>query len=303
MGCKRLVLFGLIVLCVTGQDFREAQFERNAAGHRYTDSPVWSPSVKGLLFADVPNNTIHAFIPGEGVALYKDGLAGPSGLAYDPQGRLVVAETRGRRLIRFPKGNNQRFDVLVDNFEGKKFNAPNDLTIRRDGSIYFTDPAFGKQEETRELDFYGVFHINPRGQVSIVAKMKGRPVGVALSPNGKTLYVTNADERCVYAYDLDSKGAASNERVLISKTEGVPGGIETDGKGNLYVAENRLRLYNAQGKLLDSAQLSEKPSNVGFGDEDGLTLYITARKSLYRTRVKIGGSSFDNKSEPIADLQ
>ncbi|MDX2269744.1 MAG: SMP-30/gluconolactonase/LRE family protein [Bryobacter sp.] len=295
-------LCGIFASLAWAQDFQNVMFERNAAGHRFTDAPLWSATVGGALFADVPNNTIHAFIPGKGVAVFKKDLLGPSGLAYDPQGRLVVAETRGRRLIRFPKANNQKFDILVDQFEGKKFNAPNDLVIRKDGQLYFTDPAFGSQEASRELDFYGVFHLNSKGEISVVAKPQGRPGGLALSPDGKILYVTNSDERRVYAYDLDGKGVANNERVLISQTEGVPAGIETDEKGNLYVAENKLRLYSPEGKLLDAAILSEKPSNVAFGDPDGLSLYITARHSLYRTRVKIGGAGFDPKSPPTNPL-
>jgi gluconolactonase len=295
MGFGWLRIF-LVCGALSGQDFSEIQFERNSTGHRFTDSPVWSAAVAGVLFADVPNNTILAFMPGKGVGKYKTDLAGPSGLAYDAEGRLIVAETRGRRLLRFPVDDKKPVEVLAERFEGKRLNAPNDVVVRKDGQIYFTDPAFGIQQDTMELAFYGVYHLTPKGELNVIAKPKGRPNGIALSPNGKVLYVTNSDERRIYAYDLDGRGAASGERVLVAKTEGIPGGMETDEKGNLYVAENTLRVYSAQGKLINALTLSEKPSNVAFGDADGLTLYITAQTGLYRTRVKVGGTGFSVKS-------
>lgn len=288
---------GLCLAFVLGaQDFSEVQFERNAVGLRYGEGPVWSKAVAGILFADVPNNVIQAFVPGKGVGKFKEQLQGPSGLAMDSDGRLIVAETRGRRLIRYPAGQDKDFEVLVDKFEGKKFNAPNDVVVRKDGQIYFTDPAFGAQADSMELGFYGIYHVTTKGEVSLVAKPKGRPNGLALSPNGKILYVTNSDERKIYAYDLDGRGKATGERVVVAKTDGIPDGIETDEKGNLYVAEDTLRVYTPAGKNLESMRLAEKPSNLAFGDPDGLTLYVTTKTGLYRTRVKLGGAGFGPKS-------
>jgi gluconolactonase len=285
-----------VAVALAAQDFSEVQFERNAVGLRYGEGPVWAKSVNGMLFADVPNNVIQAFVPGKGVGKFKEQLQGPSGLALDADGRLIVAETRGRRLIRYPAGQDKNFDVLVDKFEGKKFNAPNDVVVRKDGQIYFTDPAFGAQMDAMELNYYGIYHVTPKGEVSLVAKPKGRPNGLALSPNGKILYVTNSDERKIYAYDLDGRGRASGERVVVAKTDGIPDGIETDEKGNLYVAEDTLHVYTPAGKSIESLKLAEKPSNLAFGDPDGLTLYVTTKTGLYRTRVKLGGAGFGPKS-------
>ncbi len=279
-----------------GQDFSEIQFERNAVGHRFADSPLWSPAVAGLLFADVPNNTIHAFLPGKGVGKYKVDLNGPSGLALDAEGRLIVAESRGRRLLRFPLDERKAPEVLAERFEGKRLNAPNDVVVRKDGQIYFTDPAFGNQQDSRELDFHGIYHLSPKAELSLVAKWKGRPNGIALSPNGKLLYVTDADERRIVVFDLDGRGKASGERVVVAKTEGIPAGLESDEKGNLYVAENSLRVYNPSGKVIGTLLLSEKPTNVTFGDPDGLSLYITGPSGLFRARVKVGGAGFTGKS-------
>ncbi len=279
-------------LAAFAQDFSEIQFEKNAANLRFTDGPAWSKTLNGLIFTDVASGSVQIFVPGKGVSLYREGLAGPSGLAIDSENRLLIAESRGRRLIRVPVGQDKDVEVLAERFEGKRLNAPNDLVVRKDGHIYFTDPAFGMQTEAKELDFHGIFHLTPKGELEVIAKPKGRPNGITLAPNGRILYVTNSDERKVYAYDLDGRGKASGERVLVNKTEGVPAGIETDEKGNLYVAEGSLQVYSPSGQPIHRLVLAEKPSNVAFGDPDGLTLYVTAKTSLYRTRVKTGGAGF-----------
>ena len=136
---------------------------------------------------------------------------GPSGNAFDSEGRLYTCETRTRRVTRTDKKG--AIEVLAEKWEGKRLNAPNDIVVSRSGHVYFTDPAFGWQSDQRELDFYGVYHIPPKGAMRLVAKPAGRPNGIALSPNGRILYVVNADERNVRAYDLDRNGDASNERV------------------------------------------------------------------------------------------
>ena len=124
----------------------------------------------------------------------------------------------------------------------------------------------------------------------MIAKPKGRPNGIALSPNGRILYVTNSDEHNVRAYDLDHNGAASNERVLVSGIDGVPDGIRVDEKGNLYLAADKIEVYTPEGKHLGSIDTPETPSNCAFGDADFEGLYITARTSVYRVRLNVKGS-------------
>jgi gluconolactonase len=180
--------------------------------------------------------------------------------------------------------------VLASRFEGKRLNAPNDIVVRRDGHVYFTDPAFGNQEDSRELDFYGIFHITPKGDLELTAKWKTRPNGITLAPNGRILYVADSDARCVRALDLDRAGAASNERVVIDKIPGVPDGIRTDEKGNIYVAGKNVYVYSPQAKLLGDIALAETPSNVAFGDADLESLFITARTAVYRVRIGVKGA-------------
>jgi gluconolactonase len=229
--------------------------------------------------------------PGGTDVVFAERAGGAMGNAYDTDGRLYSCEFRQRRVTRTLK--NGRVEVLAERFEGKRFNAPNDIVVRRDGQVYFTDPAFGSQQDTRELDFYGVYHVTPKGELDVVAKWKTRPNGIALSPNGRTLYVSDSDQRSVRAYDLDGKGAASKERIVVDKIDGVPDGLRTDEKGNLYVAANEVYVYdlsNNPAKLLGEIPLAETPSNLAFGDADMETLYITARTSVYRVRLGVKGA-------------
>jgi gluconolactonase len=277
-------------LPVLAQDFEDIKVERAAGRLLFADGPAWirEGSREGwLLFSDVPADRIMKLAPGEGVESYREQSNGAAGNTFDSQGRLYTCETHARRVTRTDKKG--KVDVLADKFEGKRLNAPNDIAVRHDYQVYFTDPAFGNQLETRELDFFGVYHVTPKGDLEVIARPKGRPNGVALSPDGKTLYITNSDEKNVRAYDLDKNGAASNERIVISGIEGVPDGIRTDERGNLYVAAKGVQIYTGQGKLIRQILMSEKPSNLAFGDADMQSLYVTARTSVYRLRVPVKG--------------
>ena len=277
----------LFALTVLGQDFSHIAIEKVDAGFRFTEGPVWSRE-GFLLFSDVPNNQIRKLVPGERSVAFRDDSHGANGNTFDAQGRFYSCESKTRRVVRMDKKG--KMEVLAEKWEGKRLNAPNDIVVRKDGQIYFTDPAFGDQADTRELAFYGVYHINPKGVMNLIARPAGRPNGIAFSPNGRILYVANSDDRNVRAYDVDHNGAVSNERVVVSNIDGVPDGIRLDEKGNLYVTAKGVAVYTAEGKLLHTIELSETPANCAFGDPDLQTLYITARTSLYRVRLNVKGS-------------
>jgi gluconolactonase len=283
----RIAVLFLCLLPSWAQDFSGLRIERVSAGHRFTEGPVWSPE-GFLLFSDVPNNRILKFVPGKGTETFRENSNGANGNAIDRQGRLYTCESRTRRLVR--SGAKGQPAVLAEQWQGKRLNAPNDVVVRRDGHLWFTDPAFGNQADTRELDFYGVYHIPPKGPMELVARPQGRPNGIALSPDGRILYVANSDEKNIRAYDVDRQGAASNERVVVSNIDGVPDGIRTDEKGNLYVTARGVAIYSPQGRLLHTIELPETPANCAFGDPDLQTLYITARTSVYRVRLNVKGS-------------
>ena len=221
------------------------------------------------------------------VARFRDYLLrgeanGPAGNAFDVQGRLYTCETRTRRVTRTDRAG--KIEVLADKWDGKRLNAPNSITVTKNGSVYFTDPAFGVQSDHRELDFYGVYHIPIKGPMALVAKYATRPRGIALSPNNRTLYISNADDRNVRAFDLDKNGEPSNERVLIAKIDGIPGGMTVDDKGLIYIVANGIGVYSPDGKRVHRIEIRERTSACVFGEADLKSLFLTARGDVYRAR-------------------
>jgi gluconolactonase len=271
------------------QNFDNLQIDKVATGYAFTEGPAWSP-MGFLIFSDTPNNKLLRFMPGAPAELFRENSNGANGNRFDAQARLYTCESHTRRLTRTDKKG--KVEVLAERWQGKRLNAPNDLAIRKEGDVYFTDPAFGNQQDARDLDFFGVYHISRKGELEVIARPKGRPNGIALAPDGRTLYVDNSDEKNVRAYDLDKNGAASNERTLISGIDGVPDGICVDEKGDLYVAANQLQVYSPDGKALGMIPLEETPSNCTFGDPDLGSLYVTARTSVYRVRLDVKGIAY-----------
>ncbi len=268
------------------QDFSKLAIEKVAGGFTFTEGPVWSRD-NYLLFSDPPENKIWR-ITAEGKSIYRAASNGANGNTFDTQGRLYTCESKSRRVTRTDKKGN--IEVLADKFEGKRLNAPNDIVVRKDGHVYFTDPSFGAQADHRELDFYGIYHIPPKGLLELVAKTPGRPNGIALSPNGKLLYVADSDERLIRVFDVPQTGKPANGRTLISQIDGPPDGIRTDDKGQIWVTCNNIAVYAPDGKKVGKIDFPETPRNLTFGDSDFSTLYVTALKSVYRVQLTIKGS-------------
>jgi gluconolactonase len=245
---------------------------------------VWSREGY-LLFSDYSRDRIYKYVPGQTPEVWREGSNGTNGNTMDAQGRLYSCEYKARRVTRTDKAG--KMEVLAARFEGKRFNAPNDIVVRRDGHVYFTDPLFTPLDQ-REIDFYGVYHITPAGQIEAIARMTTRPNGIALSPDGRTLYVANTDERNVRAYDVDAGGKTSNERVLATLDAG-PDGMRVDTKGNLYFAARGVQIYSPTGTLLGKIAAPVSPRNIAFGDADMKTLYLVGN-SIYKVRVDTPGS-------------
>jgi gluconolactonase len=282
----RIALLLVAAALLPAQDFSDFHVEKVATGMHFTDGPAWS--LEGfLVFSDTVTDKLQKFTPGKGVTDFASRAGGAAGNAYDEQGRLYTCEFRERRITRTSK--NGKMDVVAARFEGKRLNAPSEIVVRRDGNAYFADPAFGDQQDSRELDFNGVYRITPRGEVEAIARWKTRPNGIALSPNGRTLYVSDADARSVHAFDLDRGGAASNDRVVIARVPGVPAGLSTDEKGDLFVAGRYVYIYSPKGEQLREIKLSETPSNLTFGDPDFQSLYVTTHTAVYRIRLNVKG--------------
>jgi gluconolactonase len=285
LRCFALLALGALI--GFSQEMTDREINKVAAGYRYLSGAVWSRDGY-VLFADVPSNQILRWIPGQKPDAFMEDAQGASGMAYDSQGRLYLCEGRARRVVRIDK--KKHMEPLAEKWQGKRFNAPNDIVVRRDGNAYFTDPAFGYQQDQRDLDFYGVFRITSKGELELVSKSQTRPNGVALSPNGRILYVSDSDRRAVRAYDLDKSGAASNERTFIRGIDGVPAGMCVDEKGNLYLTGKSVQVYSPEGKRISHIELPSTSSNCAFGEADLQSLLITAGPSLYRVRLNVKGA-------------
>ncbi len=281
----RSLLLLLMASGLAAQDFSHLQVEPVAEGFPGGEGPVWS---RGgfLIFSDYSKDRLYKYVPGGTPQVYREESHGANGNTMDRQGRLYSCEYKARRVTRSER--NGRIEVLVDKFEGKRFNAPNDIVVRRDGQVYFTDPLFTPLEQ-RELDFYGVFHVTPKGKIEAIARMKTRPNGVALSPDGRILYVANTDEKNIRAYALDREGNASGERIAIADLPAGPDGIRTDVKGNLYVAARGVVVYSPDGSVLGKIAPPVNPRNLSFGDKDLRTLYMVGN-SIFRVRLDVAGS-------------
>lgn len=264
-----------------------AGVEKVAGGFGFVEGPAWSRQGY-VLFSDIPNGRIFKIGSQGPAVVYRDHSNAANGNALDVKGRLYTCERDGRRVARME--TDGKITVVADRWQGKKLNSPNDVVVRRDGHVYFTDPASTAVKEPQELGFNGVYHVTPAGELSLVTRSMRRPNGVTVSPDGKLLYVADSDLKTVVAFDLDAQGNASGERVLISGIEGTPDGLRVAESGNLYVACRGIAIYTPEGKFLRMIEFPETPVNCTFADPDLRTLYVTARTSLYRVRISEPGS-------------
>jgi len=269
---------------------KDARLEKVADGFQFTEGPVWNPA-GFLLFSDIPANQIVKFVPGAAPTAFRTPSGNSNGLTYDRAGRLLACEHSNRRVTRQEADGS--LTVLASSYDGKKLNSPNDIVVRSDGTIYFTDPPYGIREEQKELPFQGVYKISPEGKLTLLAQDFDRPNGIALSPDEKTLYVDDSARLHVRAFAVAPDGSISHGRILAelkSARQGVPDGMKVDRKGNLYVTgPGGVWVFDKRGKHLGTILMAELPANCGWGDADYRTLYLTARTGLYKIRLKIPG--------------
>jgi gluconolactonase len=283
----------------------DAKIEVLASGFNWSEGPVWKDG--GIVFSDVPENTVFGWKEGEKAAsvvlkpsgsLNGKGGQGSNGLAVDAQGHLVLCQHGERRVARLEKDGS--FTALADRFEGKRFNSPNDLVIAKSGIVYFTDPPYGLKKGTDqpELDFHGIFSVDASGKVSLLDKAVRFPNGIALSPDEKTLYVAVSDpqDSRVIAYDLAASGGTSrllfNAQSLKSpQRKGGCDGMKVDVQGNIWTTgPGGMLILDPKGKHLGSILTGQATANCAWGGEDRSTLYITADMFLLRVKTKTRGS-------------
>jgi len=272
---------------------RDSRLERLATGFQFTEGPVWNVSEGSLLFSDIPANRICKWSPDKGVTVFRDLSGNSNGLTYDKEGRLVACEHSNRRVSRTEKDGS--CTVLADRFRGKRLNSPNDVVVKSDGTIYFTDPPYGIKPEEQELQFQGVFRFKPETEkLTLLVDDFNKPNGLAFSPDDKVLYIADSSElRHVRAFDVNRNGTLSNGRLFAeirSDLPGSPDGMKVDVEGHLYVsAAGGVWVFSDEGEHLGVIKTPEIPANCAFGDRQWKSLYITARTSLYRIRLNAPG--------------
>ena len=287
----------------------DARIEVLSGGFTWTEGPVWVDDESGghLLFSDIPRNSIFRWSEGRGIELFMQpsgytgvtyyGLEpGSNGLALDPKGRLTACEHGDRRVSVLTRGGGKR--TLVDNYQGRRLNSPNDLVFDNGGSIYFTDPPYGLPEREsdprRELDFCGVYRLDPDGSLTLLSKQLARPNGIGLSPDQRTLYVAQSDQANPIWMSFpinDDKTLGEGKEILSAKDfvnefPGLPDGLAVATNGVIFGSgPGGIYVITPEGKLLGRLITGGRTSNCTFGS-DGKTLYITADAYLCRVKLK-----------------
>ena len=279
-----------------------ASVERLATGLRWAEGPVWFGDARHLLVSDIPNDRILKWEEETGaVSVYRRPSAYANGNTRDRQGRLVTCEHGGRRVTRTE--HDGAITVLMDRFEGKRLNSPNDVVVKSDGSIWFTDPPFGLlndyEGERAPQDLPAcVYRLDPEtGQATVLDDGVAGPNGLAFSPDERTLYVveSRANPRNILAYDVQ-ENRITNRRVLIDAGPGTPDGFRLDEDGNLWCGWGMgtpeldgVRIFSPAGEPIGHIQLPERCANLCFGGPKRNRLFMAASQSIYALYVNTRG--------------
>jgi len=282
----------------------DARMEKLVEGLDWSEGPVWDDKTRALYFSDVPQNVVYKW-DGKALSEYlrpsgytgtepRGGEPGSNGLAIR-DGKLYLCQHGDRRVAAWD-AEGKKFVTVAGDFEGKKFNSPNDLCFDRSGHLFFTDPPYGLpknvDDPTKQIDYQGVYRVSPDGKITLLTKEMTRPNGIALSPDQKTLYVANSDPKqaIIKAFPIQDDGTLGEGKVLfdatpmVGKQKGLPDGLKVDTKGNLWATgPGGVLILTPDGKHLGTLATGEATANVAFGD-DGSTLYICA--DMYIAKIK-----------------
>ncbi len=272
-----------LLLGISGQS--NYNLEKLADGFTFVEGPVW---VDGkLLFSDIPENIIYAWSKDTGTKVYYKPSGNSNGLALDSEGNLVLAQHGKRRVARLTNDNEEI--PLVDNYKGKSFNSPNDLTIDSKGSIYFTDPPYGINPEQEELGFYGIFKLTTEGNLYLLDSSLIRPNGIILSLDEKKLIVSDSQEKKLFVWDIVNDSTITNKRILIEmdkSLEGTTDGLKMGEDGLIYSAgPGGIWILNLDGQVIERIDVPGQTTNCNWGP-DGKVLYITSGDAIYCLTIK-----------------
>ena len=273
------------------------QLERVASGFSWAEGPVWNFEAGYLTFSDVIANTMYRYDGAGDLQTYRSPSNHANGQTRDVTGTLIACEHQTRRVTRETADGTQ---TLVDSYHGRMLNSPNDVVAARDGSLIFTDPAFGldKVEEggggERALPFQGVYRIAPGSdEAELLVEDCVGPNGLALSPDEEVLYVADTERSHIRSFRIGAGWDLSTDAVLTqvpSEGDEVPDGMKVDVQGNIYcTGKGGVWIFSPEGVVLAHILVPETTANLAWGDEDARTLYITATTSLYRLRCRETG--------------
>jgi gluconolactonase len=265
-----------------------AKVERLATAMQFIEGPVWINKDGGfLVFSDIPANELKRWDAKKSVTTFRQPSNAANGNTLDLQGRLVSAEHGAHRVSRTEK--NGDVVTLVDSFEGKKLNSPNDVVVKSDGTIWFTDPDYGLAGRTKEQPGNYVYRFDPKSKnTTPVVKDFDKPNGLCFSPDENRLYVADSGTpRHIRVFDVGRDGSLTQGRVFASIDKGGPDGIRCDASGRVWSSSgDGAQIFSADGKLIGRILLPESAANLTFGGKDGHRVFLTARKSLYAVESK-----------------
>lgn len=280
---------------VVGEDIA---CEQIATGFLFTEGPLWHAREGYLLFSDMPGDHLRKWSPQGGVTTFRKPCNQSNGLAWDRQGRLIACEHASSRLTRTePDGS---ITALASQLEGKELNSPNDVVVKSDGSIYFSDPTYGRNEyygtpRPTQLDFRGVYRVEPETRrLSLLADDFAQPNGLCFSADERQLYVNDTDRQHIRVFDVQPDGTLANSRVWAEtrgEGDGAPDGMKLDAQGNLYCCgPGGIHVFAPDAVCLGVIRVPEYTANFCWGDADFRSLYITASSSVYRIRTAVPGT-------------
>ena len=280
---------------VVGNDVR---VEQVATGFGFTEGCVWDKARRQLIWSDMKHDHIRCWTPERGVQTYRKPSNQANGNTFDGQGRLLSCEHGTSRVVREkPDGS---LEVLASHWQGKELNSPNDIIVKSDGAIYFSDPIFGRTREDigilrpLMLDFRGVYRISPGGSdIRLLVNDFEQPNGLCFSLDEKRLFINDTPRKHIRVFDVLPDGGIANGRIFGETTgelPGMPDGMKLDSKGHVYcTGPGGIHVFDHEGRCLGVVLIPERPTNLTWGDDDLRTLYVTAQTSVYRARLKTPG--------------
>jgi gluconolactonase len=271
--------------------------EKIATGFLFTEGPLWHAKESYLLFSDMPGDHLRKWTA-QGVTTFRKPCAQSNGLTWDRQGRLIACEHATSQVTRTEADG--RSTVIAAHHDGKELNSPNDVVVKSDGGVYFTDPTYGRNEyfgNPRPLprEFRGVYRAAPDGTLTLLADDFGQPNGLCFARDERQLFVNDTERKHIRVFDVRADGTLANNRVWAETTgegPGAPDGMKIDSAGNIYCCgPGGIHVFDPEGVCLGVIRMPEYTANFCFGDDDLRSLYVTASTSVYRLRIATPGTA------------